>query len=742
MLMGRTVLKKKEEDGQRFRAKIVDLVEEFEGQRDRDPTRVKFRATVGDSEFEELLDYNEMCELIEEQLEEEDGTWKFRRITGHTTPAKRGEKPKLLVEWESGEITLEPTYNFAKTCNQEYLVAEYANDNGVLEEWNNYWPSLGLKRKAKNAKKLIRQINAAKRLSYKSAPVYMFGHQVPRNHEQAVEIDRANGNTKWQDSERLEKDQLMEYETFIDKGHRSTARIPEGYKKINLHFVYAVKHDGRYKSRVVAGGHLTDVPTESVYAGVVSLRGVRFAIFLAELNDLQVWQTDIGNAYLEAFTKEKVYVIAGPEFEDLEGHVLIISRALYGLKSSGLRWYERFADVLRDMGFTPCPAETEIWMRPCNNGSYYEYIAVYCDDLTIASRNPKAITDDLEKKYKFKLKGTGPLKFLLGCDYFREGKTLCAAPRKYIEKMEATYERLFGEKPPRKVTSPLLHGDHPELDTLELLDEKNTKIYQSMIGAAQWIISLGRFDISVHVMTLSSFRTQPRQGHLDRMKRIYGYLSKMKHATIRFRTTMPDISDFSFIDRDWSNTPYSGAREELPKNLPMARGKPVLMTTFVDANLMHDVLSGKSVTGILHFFNKTPIDWFSKKQNSAETATFGSENNAARAAVEQIKANKMTLMYLGVPLQGMPILLGDNKSVVDSDTLPEGKLHKRHLMLSYHYVHENIASGAIRFAFIRGNVNPADILSKHWAYQAVWDLLRPILFWKGDTMNIEQPTES
>eukprot|EP00957_Ditylum_brightwellii_P066336 5035593-Ditylum_brightwellii.AAC.1 len=81
------------------------------------------------------------------------------------------------------------------------------------------------------------------------------------------------------------------------------------------------------------------------------------------------------------------------------------------------------------------------------------------------------------------------------------------------------------------------------------------------------------------------------------------------------------------------------------------------MTTFADANLGHDVISGKSVTGLLHFLNKTPIDWFSKKQGTVETATFGSENCAARAAIEQIRANKLTLLFLGVPLSGCPILL-------------------------------------------------------------------------------------
>ena len=229
-------------------------------------------------------------------------------------------------------------------------------------------------------------------ISYKTAPVYMFGFEVPCNHEQAVRIDRENGNRRWQDSEELEVKQLKDYNTFIDKGHKSRNRPPEGYKKITLHFVYAVKHDGRHKSRIVAGGHLTDAPVESVYSGVVSLRGVRFTVFLAELNDLKVYQTDVGNAYLKAKTKEKVYVIAGPEFQKLEGHILVIYKALYGLKSSGLRWYERFVDVLRDMGFTPCPAEPEIWMRACNtDGTVINHLMTRSRSLIF----PSALTMDL-----------------------------------------------------------------------------------------------------------------------------------------------------------------------------------------------------------------------------------------------------------------------------------------------------------------------------------------------------------
>jgi hypothetical protein len=72
------------------------------------------------------------------------------------------------------------------------------------------------------------------------------------------------------------------------------------YRKIKVHTIFDVKHDGRHKTRVVANGNLTDTPLESVYSGVVSLRGLRTCIFLGELNNMTPWATDIGNAYLEA----------------------------------------------------------------------------------------------------------------------------------------------------------------------------------------------------------------------------------------------------------------------------------------------------------------------------------------------------------------------------------------------------------------------------------------------------------
>ena len=160
-------------------------------------------------------------------------------------------------------------------------------------------------------------------------------------------------------------------------------------------------------------------------------------------------------------------------------------------------------------------------MFGCERMAMYANIAVYTDDLAIASRDPKKITDALEGQHGFKLKGTGPIQYHLGCDYSRDPDgTLVCGPRRYIEKMIGAYELMFGEQP-RGYSSPLEKNDHPELDdSKELKDEDVTK-YQSMIGALQWAISLGTFDVLMAVMTMSRFRANPRAGCLDRLKRIY-----------------------------------------------------------------------------------------------------------------------------------------------------------------------------------------------------------------------------
>ena len=98
---------------------------------------------------------------------------------------------------------------------------------------------------------------------------------------------------------------------------------PQDIRKSEVISFFAVKYDGRHKARLVAGGYLTPEPVESIYSGVVSLRNLKLVMFLGKLNNLGFGGADICNVYLEAPTEEKLYIVAGPEFEDWEDTYLL-----------------------------------------------------------------------------------------------------------------------------------------------------------------------------------------------------------------------------------------------------------------------------------------------------------------------------------------------------------------------------------------------------------------------------------
>ena len=113
---------------------------------------------------------------------------------------------------------------------------------------------------------------------------------------------------------------------------------------------------------------------------------------------------------------------------------------------------------------------------------------------------------------------------------------------------------------------------------------------------------------------------------------------------------IPDYSDVHHNPYAWEKSVYGNVKEALPHDAPEALGMPVVLTHYVDANLYHDILTGRSVTGVLHFLNQIPVWWFSKKQDTVETSTYGSEYVAARVCIEQLIDLRTTLIYLGVTI--------------------------------------------------------------------------------------------
>jgi hypothetical protein len=158
-----------------------------------------------------------------------------------------------------------------------------------------------------------------------------------------------------------------------------------------------------------------------------------------------------------------------------------------------------------------------LWMRRV--GDHCKCIAVYVDDLVIASKDPAGVVGALTEDCKFKLKGTGPIEqFHLGYDFFgdKEG-VLCFPPRKHIDKLVALHEGVFGSKldTATKIKSSLVKRDHPEMEDSAFLEEEGIQQHQLLVGQLQWAPTLGRFDIAVVIMMMSAFRSAPRVEHLD-----------------------------------------------------------------------------------------------------------------------------------------------------------------------------------------------------------------------------------
>ena len=166
--------------------------------------------------------------------------------------------------------------------------------------------------------------------------------------------------------------------------------------------------------------------------------------------------------------------------------------------------------------------------------------------------------------------------------------------------------------------------------------------------------------------------------------------------------------------------------------MPDPLGEAVTTTTTMDAHLNHCLATGKSLTGCLHFVKKTPVDGYSKKQATVETATYGSEFVAVKTVTEQIMDIRQTLRYLGAPIGAKSFLFGDNRYVVTSATLRHSTLTKRHNILAFHRVREATAAKLMALYWIQSAYNLSNMLSKHYDHPTVYPMILKLLISRGN----------
>ncbi|CAJ1948049.1 unnamed protein product [Cylindrotheca closterium] len=343
------------------------------------------------------------------------------------------------------------------------------------------------------------------------------------------------------------------------------------------------------------------------------------------------------------------------EIRRARGAVITINKALYGLRTSSRAYRETFAAFMRTIGFQSSRYDRDVWMRLREDNEGYDYLCTHVDDFKVVAKDPQRWS------------------------YY------------YL-------------------------ASHPEEDKSDFLDDAGKRQYQMLVGMAQWAVTIGRMDIAYAVSLLNRFSSAPCEGHLELAFYLFGYLKKFPNKQLpvdsRPLELCPTLTATKGTFKADFLEEYPDAKEDRDPKEPKAFGKPVQTSVFFDANLAHDLVTRRSITGLLVYVGSTLVSWTSKRQGCIASSTYCSEFIAMRAATEEAISIRYMLCSLGVPVEEPTNLLGDNLGVIQSAAMKDADLKKKHVAISYHCVREAVAAQIIKPIWCKTDENWSDICTE------------------------------
>ncbi len=248
--------------------------------------------------------------------------------------------------------------------------------------------------------------------------------------------------------------------------------------------------------------------------------------------------------------------VLGPEFGIDAGKSAIIVRALYGLKIAGAAFRAHLASFMRQMGYTSCNADPDLWYkaetRLADNFRYYAYILCYVDNILCVHHNLMSVLNLINGYMPLKPSSVGDPDIYLGAKLkmTQLDNGIWAwglSPSKYVTQAvkncakHLTYKLNNHFRLPQQADNPFPYDYCPELDLSEPLDPECSSFYQHLISVMMWMVELGRIDIATEVSLLSSHLAYPLEGHLETALHIMSYLSQKHNTRLIFDPTYPKI---------------------------------------------------------------------------------------------------------------------------------------------------------------------------------------------------------
>lgn len=527
-------------------------------------------------------------------------------------------------------------------------------------------------------------------------------YKIPRNYNELLESPE---RSKWEEAIQNEMDAMKEHGVYTSLSKKS---IPSTTSIIPGRLVYNVKNEGngkeRFKCRLVAKGFKQKAGTNytDIYSPVIEHSSLRMILSLAAIHGWKIKQVDAKNAFLNGKLESIIYFEPPNEVKQYKDEIWKLQKGLYGLKQAPFIWYKTLRRALEAQGFTMCPHE------PCIAYKSDCIIAIYVDDLLICGRTDKTNTEVVKKlKLKFKMKDLGCPRIFLGMNIDINEDGIQISLREFTQKIADDFKIQVKQK---KVNQPIQSKEDIMIlqemeDNKDELNEEEQKRYQSIVGILQFMASLVRYDLAYSTSFLGRFNAKANHKLLKTAEKVLIYAIQNKEFSLKYRKKQTINTELRPVIPD-DEVEKSGKTNDYPSPNEWN------LTAITDSTLDSDPTTLAPQYGYMVFLNGNLIQWKSKHRERPKTST---------ATVEYMVYERAYIDSLGIMrvlecLNSAPkyiILANDNMAGLKMCTTLGHHEGKKYLKRKYLEVADAVVlDREIRLMYIKGEFNPADMLTK------------------------------
>ncbi|GJW23775.1 ribonuclease H-like domain-containing protein [Tanacetum coccineum] len=477
-----------------------------------------------------------------------------------------------------------------------------------------------------------------------------------------------------------------EYKALIDNETWVLVPRPPNVNIVRSMWLYKHKYnaDGslsRYKARLVANGRSQQqgIDCDETFSLVVKPATIRTVLSLAVSRQWPIHQLDVKNAFLHGHLTETVYMHQPPGFTDSahSDYVCLLQKSLYGLKQAPRAWFQRFSSYAIRAGFYHSKTDSSLFIF--HKGLDTAYLLLYVDDIILTASSTSLLQRIISLLHaEFAMTYLGPLNYFLGISVTRTTSGIFLSQTKYATEILERAQMLN------------CNPCRTPVDTEKKLGPEGSPVtdptlYRSLAGALQYL-TFTRPDLSYAVQQLCLYMHDPREPHLNAMKRVLRYLRGTTDLGLQlFRSTTSQLIAYS--DADWAGCPATR----------------------------------RSTSGYCVFLGDNLLTWSSKRQDTLSRSSAEAEYRGVANAVAETSWIRNLLRELHTPLFTATLVYCDNVSAVYMSANPVQHQRTKHIEIDIHFVRDKVAAGHVRVLHVPSRFQYADIFTKGLPYPLFTD---------------------